>query len=139
MTIRGRGKVAEEPGVSYRTLRRVLELDHGVTAPGNTMQRWLQQLQAGRSAVPYKRPPSMPALPVKSIEELADYDDWGRGKVTEEPDVSYRNLRRVLELDHCAAAPDDTMRRWLQQLQAGRTAVPCQRSPSMHAIAATSI
>ena len=118
------GKLSEDEGLTYRGLRRLLEVEHGVTAANGTMQRWLKSLSEGRPAIPRgrrgiprKRPASMMAMPCKSIEELQPYDEWARAKLAADEELTYRGLRRLLELDHGVTAANDTMGRWLKAMK----------------------
>ena len=64
---------------------------------------------------PVKRPAAK--LPLKSAQELAVYDEWGRAIVAESSSITYSGLRLRLEQQHQVTAGNGTMQRWLRSLR----------------------
>ncbi len=40
------------------------------------------------------------------------YQDWTRAKLSEDPNLTYAALRRLLEQEHAASVETVTMKRW---------------------------
>ena len=76
------------------------------------MQRWLGLL---RTPV-RKRPAAGPAYEKQSIDQLSDYDAWGREQVAQNAELTYRQLQRLLEHEHGVTAANNTMERCLASL-----------------------
>ena len=112
----GREQVAQNAELTYTELRRLLERDQAVTAANDTMGRWLASLLDAPKAYGRYRSAACSALESLSMEELSAYDVWGRETVGQNAEITYSELRRLLEREHHVTAADDTMRRWLASL-----------------------
>ena len=84
----GRAVLERSPSMGYKALRTKLQDEHTCTAGNSTMQRWLSLL----STPVRKRPAAGPAYENQSIEQLSAYDVWGREQVSQNAELTYRQL-----------------------------------------------